>query len=197
MVRVDALATKNGVPVQDLTADDFEIFEDGAPQKIENFEHIVVEPTPPGGRVDPSSADQAIQRAADPHRRVFVIYLDTGHVDFGGRHDITEPLIDFMNRVMSDDDLVGVMTPEMGPQEITFGRKTDVIERGLRTNWTWGRRGEYLMLDDREKLYDMCFPPPPRVSPEIPLSPLAKEMIDRRREKMVLGVFAVRGSRGS
>jgi VWFA-related protein len=190
LVRVDAFATKNGVPVQDLKADDFEIFEDGAPQKIENFEHIVIEAAPSGERVDPSSVDQAIQLAADPHRRVFVIYLDTGHVDFRGRHDITEPLIDFMNRVMNDDDLIGVMTPEMGPHQITFGRKTDVIERELRTNWTWGRRDDYLMLDDREKLYDMCFPPPPKVSPEIPLSPLAKEMIDRRREKMVLDSLA-------
>jgi VWFA-related protein len=186
LVRVDVFATKNGVPVQDLTADDFEVFEDGRPQKIENFEHVVFEPTPSGGRVDPSSVDQAIQLAADPHRRVFVIYLDTGHVDFAGRHDITEPLIDFMNRVMSDDDLVGVMTPEMGPHQITFGRKTDVIERGLRTNWAWGRGGDYIMLDDRERLYDTCFPPPPEVAPLIPLSPLAKEMIDRRREKMVL-----------
>jgi len=25
----------------------------------------------------------------------------------------------------------------MGPQQITFGRKTDVIEQGLRDNWIW------------------------------------------------------------
>ena len=42
LVRVDAYATKNGVPVHDLTAADFEVFEDNAPQKIESFEHIVV-----------------------------------------------------------------------------------------------------------------------------------------------------------
>ena len=186
LVRVDAFATKNGVPVQDLKADDFEIFEDGAPQKIENFEHIVIDPSPSRERIDPSSVDQAIQLAADPHRRVFVIYLDTGHVDVGGSHDIRAPLVAFMNRVIDDDDLVGFMTPEMGPQQITFGRKTDVIEQGLRDNWIWGRGGDYLRLDDRERLYDMCFPPPPKVAPLIPLSPLAKNMIDRRREKMVL-----------
>jgi len=53
LVRVDGFATKGGVPVEDLTADDFEIFEDGAPQKIDNFEHIVIEPTPGATRVDP------------------------------------------------------------------------------------------------------------------------------------------------
>jgi VWFA-related protein len=185
MVRVDAFATKNGVPVQDLTADDFEVFEDGAPQKVENFEHIVIEPTPGVTRVDPASVSQAIQLAGDPHRRVFVIFLDTASVDVGGSHDVRKPLVDFMNRVMSDDDLIGFMTPEMGPQQITFGRKTDVIEQGLRDNWIWGRGGDYLRPDDREQMYDMCFPPPPKL-PGLPLSPLAKEMIDRRREKMVL-----------
>jgi VWFA-related protein len=190
LVRVDAFATKNGVPMQDLQADDFEIFEDGAPQKIDNFEHIVIEPTPGRTRVDPASVSQAIQQAADPHRRVFVIYLDTGSVDVAGSHDIRAPLVDFMNRVISDDDLVGFMTPEMGPQQVTFGRKTDVVEQGLRDNWIWGRGGDYLRPDDREQMYDTCFPPPPKVAPLIPLSPLAKEMIDRRREKMVLDSLA-------
>jgi ABC-type lipoprotein release transport system permease subunit len=34
LVRVDAFATKGGVPVQDLTAADFDVFEDNVPQKI-------------------------------------------------------------------------------------------------------------------------------------------------------------------
>ena len=42
LVRVDVYATKDGVPVQDLTAADLEITEDKAPQKIESFEHIAV-----------------------------------------------------------------------------------------------------------------------------------------------------------
>jgi VWFA-related protein len=183
MVRVDAFATKDGVPVQDLKADDFEIFEDGARQKIDNFEHIVIEPTSGGERGETSSVSQATQQAGDPHRRVFVIYLDVEHVDFVGSSHIMEPLIDFMNRVMNDDDLVGVMTPEMGPQQITFGRKTDVIDGGLRKN-SWGRR-DSVMLDDREKLYDQCFPK--LVGLEAGnMSALATEMAVRRREKMVL-----------
>jgi len=42
LVRVDAVATKDGAPVHDLKADDFEIFEDGAPHKIDTFEHVVI-----------------------------------------------------------------------------------------------------------------------------------------------------------
>jgi VWFA-related protein len=187
MVRVDVFATKAGVPVQDLTAADFELVEDNRPQKIDSFEHVVITPATPGERVDPSSVTQAIQAAADPHRRVFVIYLDIEHVDVTGSHDIKQPLIDFMNRVMSNDDLVGIMTPEMGPQQITFARKTDVIERGLTDNWIWGRR-DTIVPDDREKLYQECFPPTPRelASGGPSVSHLATEMTLRRREKMVL-----------
>jgi VWFA-related protein len=183
LVRVDVLATtKDGVPVQDLKAEDFELFEDNAPQKIDNFEHVVIDPATPGERVDPSSVTQAIQAAADPHRRVFVIYLDIEHVDVAGSHDIRQPLINFMNRVMGSDDLVGLMTPEMGPHQITFARKTDVIERGLTENWFWGRR-DSIVQDDRERMYENCFPPQPG---EMFPGHLATEMALRRREKMVL-----------
>jgi VWFA-related protein len=184
LVRVDAFATKNDVPVQDLKADDFEILEDGAPQTINTFEHIAIEPSHQREQVDPSSVAQALQLAGDPHHRVFVIYLDTGHVDAIASGAIKEPLIDLMNRVMSDDDLVGIMTPEMDPQQITFARKTDVIERGLRENWAWGRR-ESVLLDEREKLYDMCFPPIAQVDESSP-SDLVKTMMARRRERMAL-----------
>ena len=41
-VRVDAFPMKDGKPVHGLTIDDFEVFEDGVPQKIESFEHVVI-----------------------------------------------------------------------------------------------------------------------------------------------------------
>ena len=52
-VRVDAYPTHDGVPVEDLTADDFRITEDGVAQKIETFEHIVIQPAAHGERVEP------------------------------------------------------------------------------------------------------------------------------------------------
>jgi VWFA-related protein len=184
MVRVDAFATKDGVPIQDLKAEDFEVLEDGAPQKIDAFEHIVIDPARAGERIDPASPSQAVQFAADPHRRVFVIYLDIEHVDIIGSGSIKEPLIDLVNRVMSADDLVGIMTPEMGPDQITFARKTDVIEGMLRGKyWDWGRRDEQIP-DAQELLYQQCFPPANRHD-TLP-SQLAKEMAIRRKEKIVL-----------
>jgi hypothetical protein len=36
------------------------------------------------------------------------------------------PLIKFLDRVIGQDDMVAVMTPEMSAKEMTFGRKTTV-----------------------------------------------------------------------
>lgn len=183
-VRVDAYATKGGVAVQDLKAEDFEILEDNAPQKIDTFEHIVVTPAgPQEALVEPGSVAAANQLAADPRRRVFVIYLDNQHVGVEGSHAIKEPLIDLMQRMMSEDDLVAVMTPEMSPSQLTFARRTRVIEDALRTNWAWGRRNT-IVLDAREKMYDACFPP--LLGESRSPSALAMELINRRRERLVL-----------
>jgi VWFA-related protein len=184
LVRVDAYATKDGVPVQDMTAEDFEIFEDNTPQRIDGFEHIVVRT---GGsqeeRSEPTSVTAANALAADPRRRVFVVYLDIEHVSYEGSHGIKEPLIDLLTRLMGPDDLVGVMTPTMSPSQITFGRRTRVIEDGLRNNWYWGRR-ESIIPDEREALYQNCFPP--ANTKDTNPSQLAQAITKRRRERMVL-----------
>jgi VWFA-related protein len=184
LVRVDVYATKDGAALQDLTADDFEVYEDNAPQKINTFEHIVVATGgPQDERSEPASVTAANALAADPRRRVFVVYLDTENVGIVGSHSIKEPLINLMTRVMGPDDLVGVMTPTMSPSQITFGRRTRVIEEGLRENWIWGRR-DSKFLDERENLYSDCFPP--RYPGEGIPSALALKMIERRRERIVL-----------
>src|SRR5512134_2166211 len=80
-VRVDVYPSKGGISVTDLQAEDFEVFEDGAPQRIEAFEHVVVRPAGPQEvRSEPSSQRESLQAAANPRNRVFVIFLDTPHV---------------------------------------------------------------------------------------------------------------------
>ena len=184
LVRVDVYATKAGLPVQDLTANDFEVYEDEASQKIDSFEHIVVRGGgPEGERSEPNTVAAANELAADPRRRVFVLYLDTEHVSADGALAIREPLIALMSRIMGPDDLVAVMTPAMSPTQMTFGRRTKVIEEGLRTNWSWGRR-DTVLLDERERLYDACFQTLHDGEPTP--SALAWELIRRRRERLAL-----------
>ena len=183
-VRVDAYPTKDGKPVQGLTAEDFEVFEDGAPQKIESFEHVIVHTGgPQAARIEPNSVREGERMAANPRNRVFVIYLDVPHVQASSSHAIKEPLIKLFDRMMGPDDLIGVITPMMAATQITFARKTEVIERGLRENWPWGMRESIMPLDPREEQYELCYPP--QVGERSP-SALAQSMMDRRRERMVL-----------
>jgi len=183
-VRVDAYPPRNGEPVQDLTADDFEILEDGAPQKVESFEHIVVRPAgPQTERIEPSSQREMFEAAANGRHRVFVIFLDVSNVSVTGSHAITEPLIRMINRILGPDDLVGVMTPKMSVQDLTLARRTEVTEDQLRKYWPWGEKGT-IARDEREQLYAACFPPLPG-EPGID-SALVREMIARKREREAL-----------
>ncbi len=183
-VRVDAFPTKDGKPVQGLTAEDFELFEDGAPQKIASFEHVVINTGgPQSERIEPNSVREAERMAANPRNRVFVIFLDVPHVQATSSHAIKEPLIRLFDRMMGPDDLVAVMTPSMAATQITLGRKTEVIERGLRENWPWGMRESIMPMDEREQQYEICYPP---MTGEVSRSQMAQDMIDRRRERMVL-----------
>ena len=185
-VRVDAYPTKDGRPLHGLTAGDFEVLEDGVPQQIASFEHVVIQPgTPPDVRIEPNSVREGERMAGNPRNRVFVVFLDVPHVQVSSSHAIKEPLIRLLGRMMGPDDLVAVMTPLMPPTDMTFARKTEVIERGLRDNWPWGTRERLFPMDDRETEYDVCYPPDAR-SGESTESALAREMKARRRERMVL-----------
>ncbi|MCA1651246.1 MAG: VWA domain-containing protein, partial [Acidobacteria bacterium] len=188
-VRVDVYPTADGVPVQDLRAEDFELLEDGVPQAIKTFEHVVIRPVgAESARAEPSTLEAARQAAANPRNRVFVLFLDVPHVTVAGSHNIKEPLIRLVDRILGPDDLVGVMTPDMSAADVTLGRKTEVLARGLRENWPWGKRFDNIRLDERERLYERCYPVLLKESGTAGdgFSRLARELINRRRERMVL-----------
>ena len=189
-VRVDAYPTKDGAPVTDLTQADFEVFDDRVPQTIEQFEHVLIRGNLPQElRREPNTVAQSRGLLADPRARVFVIFLDTGHVDVGGSHNIRQPLIDTLNRIIGENDLVGVMTPEMSALDVTFARRTATVEGFLTRRWTWGDRDKLVPVDPVEQNYQSCYP-----------QPIAAEMIARRREKQTLDaledlVVYLRGAR--
>jgi VWFA-related protein len=127
------------------------------------------------------------QVAANPRNRVFVIFLDIPHVNVASSHRIKEPLIRLLDRILSSDDLVAVMTTEMSASQITFGRKTEVIADMLRDKWYWGLRQSIQDMDDKERQYVDCFPPTDKeiASGEF-RSLVARQMIARRRERLTL-----------
>ena len=184
-VRVDVFATKNGVPVDDLTAADFEVFEDGDAQKVETFELVKIQT---GGdattRVEPRTLRESREMAADPRARVFVLFLDTYHVGQGSAVNVRRALINMLNRLAGPDDLIALMTPDMAASDITFTRRTDKLADMIDRMGFWGQRNELVLKDPIDQMYDQCYPPPPgsnRVRSET-----AEEMIARRREKAAL-----------
>jgi VWFA-related protein len=179
-VRVDVYPTKDGVPVQDLKVEDFEVLENGARQQVQAFEHIVVSPAGPQSlRVDPGSVRAGEQAAANPRNRVFVFFIDRAHVSFEGAGAIREPLIRLIDRVLGPDDVVAVMTTDMSAGDITFGRKTQVIAEMLRQDWSYGRRMTLVAENEHERQYESCFP-------NFDQKQLVEQLIRRRRERVSL-----------
>lgn len=184
LVAVDAYVSRDGVPVTDLRAEDLEVLEDDRPQQIENFRLIRARGT--GGvttRPEPLGSVAQRDAAADPDSRLFVLFLDQWHVSLGGSARAQAPVSEILTRVISPDDLVGVMTPEMSPQNLNLTRRTAAIDRMLRDNWTWGERDKAITSDPRERDLELCYPDDPR-RPE--LRGVAKELIERRREMRTL-----------
>ena len=180
-VRVDMYATRDGVPVLDLQASELEVLENGVPQKIEDFEHVLVRSAgAQSDRREPDGLRESRQAAGDPRARVFVIFLDTYHTQLEGSAIMRKPLAAFLDRVIGPDDLVALMTPEMAGSDIALGHKTQVIEKIVSTEW-WGQRARIASKDPKELLYEEC------IGGARPGGdPLLTEVINRRREKLTL-----------
>jgi hypothetical protein len=160
LVRLDVYPTRDGHVVQGLKASDFEVFEDGVPQTVETFEHVAPVRGPQTARSEPASQREMANAVANPRNRVFLIFLDGPFVDFDSSRTVNEPLIRFLKDYVADDDLVGVMLPGTSAKNVTFGRKTTVLESSLRQAFTWGRQDKELdpELDRRQIQYTLCYP---------------------------------------
>jgi VWFA-related protein len=183
-VRVDMYATRDGVAVQDLQAAELEVLENGVPQKIEDFEHVVVrEPGLQTNRPEPDGLRASREAAGDPRSRVFIIFLDTYHTQLEGSTIMRKPLAAFLDRVLGPDDLVALMTPEMAGSDIALGHKTEVIQNIVSTEW-WGRRARIAGKDPKELLYEECLGETRETVGRG--DPLLNELVNRRREKLTL-----------
>jgi VWFA-related protein len=143
-VRVDAYPTRDGRPIIGLTADDFELLEDGRPQTIDRVEFIDHPAwTPLGERRDPNSQRDGFRLAQDPNYRVFVLYLDAFHVDFSNSVRTKVPITELLNRMMGPQDLFGVLTPAQTVRDLLLGQLTLSIQEQLEQLPFWGIQGRY------------------------------------------------------
>jgi VWFA-related protein len=176
-VRVDVYPTRDGAPVPDLTAADFEVLEDKVPQKLEQFERIVIRSAGmQEGRREPNTVAESRQAIQDLRARVFVLFLDPKHVELAASRQISKPLVNALDELIGPDDYLGVMTPDMSASDLTFARRTTAMANFLKRDW-WGERDSVITKDPIEDLYKLCY----RNAPDI-----AQKMILRRRERQAL-----------
>ena len=113
-VRVDVIVTdKQGNPVHDLKLEDFEIQEDGKPQKAETFRLVRIDTT-----TQPAYTSRALRTrndeetaAADENSRIFAFFLDDYHVLRESSMSMRKPVIDFIANQLAPSDLATVMYP--------------------------------------------------------------------------------------
>ena len=181
LVRVDAYVTVNRNPVTDLTLQDFEVLEDNVPQRVESFQLVNPRgPAPVSELAEPNSVAESRDMARDPEARVFVLFMDLWHVQIAGSYHAQAPITRLLDRVIGQDDLVGVMHPEMSARNLTLGRRTASIAGILKDHWHWGQRDRINTVDPREREIESCYPD------HDDTVGFAAKMIARRREGKTL-----------
>jgi VWFA-related protein len=155
-VRVDVIISdKAGNPVADLTAADFDVNEDGKPQKIETFKLVKLD----GGRADSmkeppkeirTDYDEEAEAARDDVR-LFSIFLDDYHVRKGASLASRNQLARFIETQLGPSDMVGVMYPLETTSSVRMTRNHSAVMRGLQQ--FEGRKFDYTPRNQFEETY--------------------------------------------
>jgi len=132
-VRVDVIATdRQGNPVDGLTKDDFEVFEDGKPQAIDTFRLIRVDTTAPEYTTRSIRSRQDEENAAaDESARIFVFFLDDYNVRVGNAMAARREIADFIRTQVAPNDLLAVMYPLTPLDAVVLTRNHESIIRTI------------------------------------------------------------------
>jgi VWFA-related protein len=176
LVRVDVTVLSRGdQPVADLQTSDFDVSEDGVPQKVEQLRFVRLDGKRPQGdeeSLEIRSPEHAEAEAAREDVRVFVIFLDDYHVD---KHPaITIPirrsLKDFIGRLWPTD-LVAMMDPLTPLDALRFTRvKQELLDAVAKFE---GRQGEYYPVRSLLEEAQLRSENPRRMRAQVTLSALA------------------------
>ena len=145
VVRVDATVTdRAGEPVRSLTADDFEVLEDGVVKPITSFKLLEANGQPTDDYSLPiRSAEHAAAEAARDDVRVFLIFWDEYHIgEFASSLRAREELKKFVLEAFGPTDLVAFMDPLTTLDGIRFTRDRRALAEHVHR--LKGRRGVYI-----------------------------------------------------
>jgi VWFA-related protein len=155
-VRVDVIVTdKSGAPNNDLKMSDFDVFEDGKPQKIDTFKLVKLD----GGISDAvneppreirTDSDEETEAARDDVR-LFAIFLDDYHVRRGASMAARGQLAKFVDTQMGPSDMIGLMYPLESTVSVRMTRNHSAVMRGIEQ--FLGRKYEYEPKNQFEEQY--------------------------------------------
>jgi VWFA-related protein len=155
-VRVDVIITdKNGNQVADLKETDFDVTEDGKPQKIETFKLVKLD----GGRTEAikeppkqirSDYDEESEAARDDVR-LFCIFFDDYHVRRGASMSVRNPITKFVDTQIGPSDMVGIMYPLESTASVRMTRNHDAVMRAVQQ--FQGRKYDYTPRNQYEEKY--------------------------------------------
>jgi VWFA-related protein len=154
LVTVDiAVTDARGRAITDLQPSDFELREGSTLLPLESVRLVRAaagSQTEPRARIQ-SSADERLA-AGQEEARLFAIFLDEYHVAAGVETDrVRETLIRFLDRDLSERDLIVVMKPLDSLFAIRLTRDRDAARRAIET--FQGRKGDYEPRNAYERDY--------------------------------------------
>lgn len=111
LVQIDAVVIKDGKPVPNLKAEDFEIYEDGRRQEITTFAFIsnvaAGKPAPAPDKTEAEVPAGPIKR--DATRRTIAVVVDDLGLSFESMSQVRRQLRRFVNEELQPNDLVAIL----------------------------------------------------------------------------------------
>jgi VWFA-related protein len=139
LVRLDAVVTDaQGRPVRDLTREDFEVREDGRPQRLVHF-LFVGSPTgatgggaaEAGAQVAPAAGAPAPPPAAPGPGRHVVIVVDDLHIAPGNLEPTRRALLSFVDEFTAAEDQLALLTTSRASAPLALGRDRAALRQAL------------------------------------------------------------------
>ena len=147
LVRVDVVVlNRQGQPVPSLSANDFELQEEGVSQEIQSFQFVRADGQPAADNELPlaiRSRSHAAMEASRDNVRVFLIFWDEYHIgQMASATRARASLMQFVRTAFGPTDIVAFMDPLTPIDALWFTR--DRLELFERTRRLVGRSGVYV-----------------------------------------------------
>lgn len=102
---------KKGQLIDNLKREDFEVLEDGRPQDISFFSVERIEGNRAASPDKPTAPNERPSVDSTPPGRTIVLFVDTLHLTFHSLVEVKKTLRQFVDKQITDQDLVAIITP--------------------------------------------------------------------------------------